>query len=198
MSGQINRGSELGEIIYSYAKNIDYKNYLEIGTWNGQGSTKCFIDGLLTRSDDYSFISIESSILFYQQAISYYSNTNILSNKIKILHGRIVNNEDLIETNISGYKKQWLQEDLQNYSTCKNIWSDINRKYDVVLLDGGEFSTFNEFNKLKNLTKILILDDTKEIKNKEVVMYLKNKSHEWNVLIESNIRNGYAIYERIF
>lgn len=40
MSGQINRGSQLGELIFNLVKNKDYKKFLEIGTWNGQGSTK--------------------------------------------------------------------------------------------------------------------------------------------------------------
>jgi hypothetical protein len=197
MSGQINRGSELGEIIYSYAKNVEYKSYLEIGTWNGQGSTKCFIDGLLTRDDNYSFLSLESSYVFYRQAIDYYG-ANQLPNNIQILHGKIIDNQDLINTEINDHRKKWLEEDLKNYSMCNNLWYLLNKMYDVVLLDGGEFSTFAEFIKLKDLTRILILDDTKEIKNSGVVKYLKNKDREWKTIIDSNCRNGYSVYERIF
>ena len=41
MAGQINRGTELGEMIYNLAQDTQYKNYVEIGTWNGEGSTQC-------------------------------------------------------------------------------------------------------------------------------------------------------------
>ncbi len=46
MAGQINMDSEFGKIIFEYARNTEYKSYLEIGTWNGEGSTNCFIQGL--------------------------------------------------------------------------------------------------------------------------------------------------------
>lgn len=194
MSGQINRGSVFGEIIYEYASNVKYKKFLEIGTWNGQGSTKCFIDGLLNRDDDYSFISIEASRNFYE--IACYHNSEFLSEKIKIFHGRITEIDELIHSDITGYKKQWLDDDIANYNTCPNIFDEIKQQYDVVLLDGGEFSTFAEFTKLKDLTTILMLDDIKELKNTAVVNSL-NSDGEWKIIIESDDRNGFAVYEKL-
>jgi hypothetical protein len=195
MSGQINRGSNLGEIIYNIASDTEYKKFLEIGTWNGQGSTKCFIDGLLTRNDDYSFISLESSKDFYEKAVRF--NQTFLNNKIKIIHGRIIDNEELIYREIQGHKKTWLDNDILNYKECKNVWNEINNLYDVLLLDGGEFSTYAEFQKLKDLISILILDDTNEIKNTKVLQYIKQNSDNWEIIKESQERNGYAIYKRI-
>lgn len=195
MSGQINRGSNLGEIIYNLASDTEYKKFLEIGTWNGQGSTKCFIDGLLTRNDDYSFISLESSKDFYEQAVRF--NQKFLNNKIKIIHGRIIDNEELIYREIQGHKKTWLDNDILNYNECKNVWNEINNLYDILLLDGGEFSTYSEFQKLKDLIGILILDDTNEIKNTKVLQYIKQNSDNWEIIKESQERNGYAVYKRI-
>lgn len=196
MSGQINRGSTLGEIIYNFALNKRYTKFLEIGTWNGEGSTRCFIDGLIGRDDDYSFISLETSKSFYEAAIKF--NKNYLSDKIQIIHGRIIDNEQLIHADIQGYKRSWLNEDVYNYNNCENVWSKINDSYDVLLLDGGEFSTYAEFQKLKNLISILILDDTNEIKNTKVVQHIKENLNEWKIIKESHERNGYGIYERIY
>lgn len=193
MSGQINRGSRFGEIIYSYASNPEYKNFLEIGTWNGQGSTRCFIDALLNRTDNYVFVSIEASENFYQQAYEF--NKNVLSDKIKILHGRIVEENELIHRNISDHRKGWLEEDINNYNECKNIWDEINNYYDVVLLDGGEFSTFSEFKKLKDKTKVFLLDDIREIKNTDVVAYLSSSS-EWEEVMSANERNGFSVFKK--
>lgn len=193
MSGQINRGSQFGEIIYNYASNPQYKKFLEIGTWNGQGSTRCFIDALLNRDDDYLFVSIEASENFYQQAYEF--NKNVLSDKIKILHGRIIEEEELIHRDICDHRKEWLTEDINNYNKCNNIWDNIDNYYDVVLLDGGEFSTFSEFTKLKDKTKVFLLDDIREIKNTDVVAYLSSSS-EWEEVMSANERNGFSVFKK--
>lgn len=190
MSGQINRGSQLGELIFNLAKNKNYKKFLEIGTWNGQGSTKCFIDALWERGDDYSFISIESNVDFYNQAKNFHKNN--LSPKIQIIHGTIIDDSDLIEPN-SVEEEQWLNNDLKDYKNCQNIWSHIQTKFDVVLLDGGEFSTYQEFLKLKELTKVFILDDTKMTKTRRVLKDLNNDI-KWILNSSSKDRNGFAVF----
>jgi|TARA_B100001094_G_C18177328_1_gene798655 hypothetical protein len=194
MSGQINRGSELGEIIYDYAKIKKYKSFLEIGTWNGEGSTRCFIDGLLTRNDEYSFISLETSKDFFDAATVF--NKKILNPKINIVYGRIIENEDLITDSPIDRHKQFLKEDRFDYSICPNVWKNIQRQFDVVLLDGGEFSTFAEYKKLEPFTKIFLLDDSKMLKNNLVVKSL-NENNNWKQIKNSNSRNGFAIYEKL-
>tara|TARA_Y100000385_G_scaffold154814_1_gene160537 strand:+ start:22891 stop:23484 length:594 start_codon:yes stop_codon:yes gene_type:complete len=194
MSGQINRGSELGEIIYDYAKIKKYKSFLEIGTWNGEGSTRCFIDGLLTRNDEYSFISLETSKDFFDAATVF--NKKILNPKINIVYGRIIENEDLITDSPIDRHKQFLKEDRFDYSICPNVWENIQRQFDVVLLDGGEFSTFAEYKKLEPFTKIFLLDDSKMLKNNLVVKSL-NENNNWKQIKNSNSRNGFAIYEKL-
>lgn len=193
MAGQINMDSEFGKIIFEYARNTECKSYLEIGTWNGEGSTNCFIQGLKERSDDYSFISLESCPDFHSQAVTF--NKDYINEKIKLLHGRIVEEEELINSNLSLVEKSWLTGDEKNYTTCKNVWGNIPHRYDVVLLDGGEFSTLAEFNKLKDSVSVLLLDDTNSLKNKEVVEAL-NSSEDWEVEFNSNNRNGFAVYKR--
>ncbi len=46
MPGQINNNTEFGQILYDLSCNKEYTSYVEIGTWDGQGSTKCIMDGL--------------------------------------------------------------------------------------------------------------------------------------------------------
>ncbi len=186
--------SEFGKIIFEYARNTEYKSYLEIGTWNGQGSTRCFINGLSERSDDYNFISLESCPNFHSQAVEF--NKNYISEKIKLLHGRIVEDEELIKTDLTMTELSWLFADRKNYTTCKNIWEEIPQNYDVVLLDGGEFSTLTEFKKLQNNISVLMLDDINCLKNKKAIKIL-DASSDWKAEIISNDRNGFAVYRRI-
>ena len=56
--GQISDGL-FSEIIRECAKDQSNKTFLEIGTWNGLGSTKQFVDMLKKRDDDYIFYSLE-------------------------------------------------------------------------------------------------------------------------------------------
>ena len=58
LTGQISNG-RFSEIIKKFAKNEDYKTFLEVGSWNGMGSTKQFTDELVLRLDDYVFYSLE-------------------------------------------------------------------------------------------------------------------------------------------
>lgn len=195
MAGQINLDSEMGQLIKSYAENQKYSSYLEIGAWNGEGSTTCFIQGLKNRDDDYSFISLEACPNFYSQAKKYCKQS--LSDKIQILHGRIVDDEELIKDSKEPQHSDFLKTDRNNYNTCVNVWGQIkNQNFDVVLLDGGEFSTWAEFKKLQPITMVFILDDCKMLKNKKVVEEL-NSSSQWRLVKSSNKRNGFAIYERV-
>jgi predicted O-methyltransferase YrrM len=47
--------------ICAFAKNTQLKTFLEIGTWNGMGSTKTFLNAFNDRFNDnsYSFYSLE-------------------------------------------------------------------------------------------------------------------------------------------
>lgn len=193
MAGQINLGSELGNIILNYARDEKYISYLEVGTWNGQGSTRCFIEGLKDRDNECVFISLEACPNFYKEATNYCKE--FLNDRIQLVHGRIVENDELIDGN-KPIHERFLAGDLANYATCPNVWEDIkDRTFDVVLLDGGEFSTYAEFKKLEPLSKVLILDDSKMLKNQQVVKDL-NSNPKWRLVKSSNGRNGFAIYEK--
>tara|TARA_B100000929_G_C15479571_1_gene410728 strand:- start:146 stop:784 length:639 start_codon:yes stop_codon:yes gene_type:complete len=205
MPGQINRNSELGEIVYSLATNKQYKNYVEIGTWNGQGSTVCFWDGLSARDDDWLFFSFESDISFYEQAKVFFGEK--ANAQFNLVYGRIINTEDMMPLDSpivtahyenhdhQGIYNRFFKYDVKAYQECDNklkLLDGLN--IDVLLLDGGEFSTFAEFEVLKSRTKIIILDDTKELKTKGVHEYLLNNP-DWICKIESDDRNGFSIHE---
>ena len=100
MAGQINRGTFFGDQVYSLSLNKNFKNYVEVGTWNGEGSTKCFMDALLQRHDESVLYSLEANIEFYEQARRYWDpymfTVRSPTPKLHLLYGRIIEAEELV------------------------------------------------------------------------------------------------------
>jgi hypothetical protein len=204
--GQINRESSLGEIIYNLCLQEDVKNIVEIGTWNGMGSTKCIYDAVLDKKEEYLVYTLECNEEFYQKCLENYKNLPKLDNFNFIL-GTIVDPEENIDP-ISNFddkffniysretQKSWRNEDVENCKNVKNVIDIIPEKIDLLILDGGEFSGLSEFNKLKDRSIYFILDDTNVIKNYEVANLIRN-NNEFKVLHDSNERNGYLVAKKL-
>lgn len=197
--GQICNDS-FSKIISAYASNINYKTFLEIGTWNGLGSTTAFANGFKNRSDDYIFYSLECNKDKCEDAVKLHkSNQNI-----HILNEVIWNEEPedfyqiFPQCKTDKMYKKWNDIDIINMKQC-NLFldrKDIPDTFDIILLDGGEFTTYYEFQLLKNRCKVLMLDDTNTDKCKLIVdEIIADKS--WKIVCRDNVRNGFLIAERV-
>ena len=62
--GLIRRGDESGKLIEKVIIENSLTNILDIGTWNGLGSTKTLIEVLQENFEKYSLISIETDKYF--------------------------------------------------------------------------------------------------------------------------------------
>lgn len=210
MAGQINRGSSAGEAIYTLSSDKNNMVFVETGTWNGQGSTKCFMDALFQRNDDSVLYSIESHKDFYDKARQYWDPITAMYKieKLKLVLGRIIEPsevmtlEDIEKSEVQLDHpdwKDWLINDMKQYNLadCKNICDDLPEKIDVLLLDGGEFSSYAEYLRLKDRTKIILLDDSNVLKNYKVKKELLS-SDKWLLLLDySHERNGFIGFQRI-
>jgi hypothetical protein len=203
MIGQINRGTKTGDFIYNLCLQDDVLFVLEIGTWNGMGSTKCIGDAILSRNDASYFLTIESSRTMYETAKTLWANCN-LQNKINFIHGKIIEKQELIPieeirscSNYTPDWDRWYEEDLKNMEACKNIIDQIPDKIDLLLLDGGEFSTFSEFKKLHHRSKYILCDDTNTLKCNEIVkILLADKNFELIFNNQNDGRNGFMAFKR--
>jgi hypothetical protein len=198
--GQINMNSYFGKYIYDYAKNDNYTTFLEIGTWNGLGSTKCFIEGFRNRSTEYKFYSLECNEEKYTFAKNLYKHINNVHILNEVLLNDMPNDiyeifPELLENPTFKY---WNDIDFENMKNKKLFLerNDVPKFYDIILLDGGEFTTYYEFKKLEDKCKFLLLDDTNVSKCKKIVDEIKLNIN-WKLVIESNERNGFAIFERV-
>jgi hypothetical protein len=199
MRGQINDGEFFNDIC-KYASNTNYKTFLEIGTWNGLGSTRAFVNGFNTRTDDYIFYSLECNTDKSRDAFNLYKGNSKLNILNEVIWNELPDNFYSIfpQCLTNNTYKYWNEIDITNMKKC-NLFldrTDLPVIFDVVLLDGGEFTTYHEFQALKNKCKILMLDDINTDKCKLIVNELNSES-SWNIIKRSNSRNGYLIAEKV-
>jgi predicted O-methyltransferase YrrM len=196
IKGQILEESTFGKKISEVIKEYKPSNIVEIGTWKGLGSTLCIIKAIIENGlNNANFISIESNFDFHKEAIS---NLQEFINYVKLLHGRLIGIDEVVsfcKERKSNVNNNWLVEDLYNMSTNNNIFNQIPNEIDFLLLDGGEYSTYLEWKKLKGRTSIVALDDVVEMKTREINKELDNDPG-YEQIILSNDRNGFAIYRK--
>lgn len=197
MQGQINRGSKLGEYIFEFSKKIDINTIVDIGTWNGMGSTKCILDGVMSSNPLKQVISIECNKMRFEEAKI---NLGFLPPNFKLVHGTIVSAENLypiLEKLKSETEKTWLKEDIFWIKNTSNILHILPDKIDLLIIDGGEFSAEIEFLKLWKRSRFIVLDDTnktksnKNYKNREFIL---SHPEKFEIIIDDlKNRNGFLI-----
>jgi hypothetical protein len=190
------------DAIRLHSRNPENKTFLEIGTWNGLGSTKQFVDELVRRTDEYVFYSLECQIEKSNYAAELYKKYD----RIHILNEVLFNTtpdgfyETFPQCKSSALFKRWNDVDISNMSRCSIFTDrpDLPDIFDVVLLDGGEFTTYFEFLLLRDRCKILMLDDIVADKCKLIVSEIESNPAEWTILEKNtSVRNGFMVCRRI-
>ena len=184
--GQIKIDTPPGKLLYNFIEKNDIKNVLEIGTWNGLGSTIVLYDALKGKGGKFSITSLETDKIAYKNAKKNLKNRK----EINLLLGRITEiNEmpepssiDFIKHNLNPENIEWFYQDLRRYKKTKNVFELLDTDYDLILFDGGEFSTFAEFEKLYQRTKYFCLDDIDTYKQFEVMKYIDKNSKNFRLI----------------
>ena len=143
------------------------RTLVEIGTWNGLGSTLCILQGIQGK-DFISFHSLECNKEKLEQA-----RVNLkdhLNENIQLLWGTILPKHtfdiDVIERlfptiNTSDELRHYMQVDISNCLVAPNVLDRLPQDIDFLLLDGGDFTTLQEFQLLlPRCTAYIALDDT--------------------------------------
>lgn len=206
MTGQITRNSKLGQIIYETVSSINnYSTIIDIGMWNGLGTTKCVLDAIIDKKkNNINFLSIEINHTKFLEA---QKNLSKYINYVNMLYGRITELEELISLDdyddsfftlySRDLQQQWFKQTIIEHNTTPYIYSKIPDKIDILILDGGEYSTYGEFKKLFNKSKIIILDDTTTIKNYKSANDLR-KNQEYEIIHDiTNDRKGFMVAKKL-
>lgn len=194
-TGQVTETSDIGRLIYALCALSTTRRIVEIGTWNGLGSTRIMCRAAATRpKNSVEIISVEANENLHRQAaknLKKFRKMEILT----LLYGSVVTESQLLSSNLSPTEELWLSSDRRDIAAAPNLKSKIPSEIDLLLLDGGEFSTYAEYQTLKPLvTSFILLDDTNTRKCQRIIEELAND--DFCLIWKSNERNGTALLSR--
>ena len=198
-TGQITPYNLVGQTIIKYVKQNDLKNIVEIGTWNGLGSTRCFLLAL-EGNNTTNFFTLETNEEKLQ--IAKKNLISLISKNCNFLWGSILKSSDIQNTEQifpelirNSEFRRWNSLDIQNINLSPNVLDKIPDTIDFLLLDGGEFTTYYEFLILfPRCTKFIALDDVNVSKCREIRRILK-LDPKWKEIYHINERNGFSLFQ---
>lgn len=193
IQGQITETSERGRLLQEVIKKNKFKTILEIGTWKGMGST---LSVLKSMDSETNFITLESNHEFH---LITKNNLKDFEGRLEIIYGRIIEIDEvhnfIKDYELSPEQKGWLKNDIDNFSNCPNVLDKIPNEIDFLILDGGEFSTYPEWLKLKSRSKFIALDDINVLKTKRIFEELSSDTN-YELLNITNEGNGFCLFMR--
>jgi hypothetical protein len=194
--GQVTKSSKIGSWITFLSSLPGTNTILDVGTWSGAGTTLRVAEGVKARGGDISKVSvigIELNKKFAAMAKRKLRKYPF----IQIIQGTLVGTNALDKESLSDGEKVWLENDVRLMDEASIVLDAVPLSLDLVILDGGEFSTYQEFLALKpRFARWVVLDDVRTRKNRRVLGELKNDPN-FMLVAEENERNGTAIFIKI-
>jgi hypothetical protein len=188
--GQINPRDEVGRWIKLISSLENVKSIVEVGTWNGKGSSQCIAEGVLEReTPNCHVIGFEVNPEMFKKAQKNLSKFDFF----EVVFGSVVTGAELDQSNLSDRESEWFNQDFEWIRDAPLVTNNVPEAIDLLILDGGEFSTYAEFKLFeKKLTGWLVLDDTRTRKCSKILEELKLNS-DYLIVHISQERNGTAI-----
>jgi hypothetical protein len=189
MIGQLHSDTPVGNFLHHIAKTPEYKTFLEIGTWNGQGSTLCIGSALAAREDPTVFVSLEADKGRRNAAADFWTTQDHGNMKLDLLWGKVSNyilpKEYVINHPKFSNEVQYYDMELHQAHECPLLDSELPDEIDVVLLDGGGFWSVGDYNAIIKKypgVKMIICDDIDHIKNELVYEHLTQADSPWQII----------------
>ena len=164
-----------------YLKNIllnEETNSLEFGTWNGLGSTKILMD----YSDMSDSIEINPFIngIAKKNLLPIKKGHRLFTGRIIKLNETKINLKDSFLSYEFNKKRSiidmWFGHLIHLIFTCESdyILNYLEENYDLLLIDGGGLTTYDEFLIIyPRIQKYILIDDIDGIKGKKILEHLK-------------------------
>ncbi|BAT55078.1 Glycosyl transferase, group 1 [Nostoc sp. NIES-3756] len=192
----------------------EIKTILEIGSSSGEGSTQAFFTGIRQNLHKPILFCMEVSKVRFNELNNKYKNEDFVKvyNTSSVPIESFADKQEVIDfynttnNNLKLYPLErildWLKQDIDYVQELGYSGNGINRikqengidYFDLVLIDGSEFTGTAELNEIYG-AKYILLDDINTFKNyNNFYKLLKDKNY---ILIECNhkVRNGYAVFK---
>jgi hypothetical protein len=210
------KNDELYKLIEILASEIaESQHILEIGSSSGGGSTEAFVKGISKNLSKPTLYCMEVSQVRFQnlteayQKYAFVKTYNVSSVPIDEFPS-VKDVIDFYQSNETGLNKydlseiiRWLRQDIdyiKESSVPENGIQIIKNEndieyFDLVLIDGSEFTGNSELNEVYG-ARIIILDDANSYKNYVAHNRLVNDPNYELVRKNFSLRNGYSIFKR--
>ncbi|QSV54662.1 MAG: FkbM family methyltransferase [Dolichospermum sp. UKL201] len=209
------KNDEFYTAIHRIAREEDIQTVLEIGSSSGEGSTEAFVIGLRENPNKPILFCMEISKPRFAELQNRYKNElfvkcyNFSSVSLESFpeQQEVINFYQSNRTNLNLYPLEqvlnWLQQDIEYVKNSGVADAGINKikqennieDFDVVLIDGSEFTGVAELNEVYG-AKFICLDDITTFKNNINHHKLLNDSSYILVSQNTSIRNGYSIFKK--
>jgi len=209
------RGDEFAARIAEIARNPRVRTILEVGSAAGEGSTEAFVAGIERNPSRPTLFCLEARRDRFEALAARYADRPF----VRPYHASSVGRSgfasaehvrsfyEITPTALNRYPLErvlgWLQEDLRTLAEL-DVEEDgielIRRehgidRFDVVLLDGSEFTAAAELD-LVHGARYVLLDDINSFKNHLNCQRLLADPAYSLLAGNAKLRNGYAIFER--
>ena len=207
MKGQLHPGTEFGMCLRELATDKRSKTFLEIGNWNGQGSTLSIMQGLMSRSDATTFVSLEANKDRYDVSVDFWKDIDTLNASLDLRYGKL--SDDIYDFEYVRSHKRFIPDmerwyDLEVDQVKQAPVIDVGVEcIDFVLFDGGEFCTVGDWTfVMENFSpRIVALDDINSFKTCDIYEELCASS-EWKLVFTGGHHDKvdkytWAVFERV-
>ncbi|MGH1395934.1 MAG: class I SAM-dependent methyltransferase [Trichormus sp.] len=209
------KNDEFYAAIQRIAREEDIKTVLEIGSSSGEGSTEAFVTGMRQNPNKPVLFCMEISKVRVTELIKKYEDECFVKiyNLSSVALESFANEQDVIDfyknpaKNSKFYPLEpvpnWLQQEIEylndsglSENGIKKIKYEHNIDvFDVVLIDGSEFTGEAELNEVYG-SKYILLDDINTFKNYNNFNRLIKDYNYTLIRCNDKVRNGYAIFKQ--
>ena len=210
------KNDEFYAAIQKICREEGIETVLEIGSSSGGGSTEAFVTGLRENHNNPKLFCMEVSKARFAELKKRYESEHFVNcyNVSSISLEKFPKKEEVInfyhniQNNLRAYPLEqvlgWLEQDIE-YVRNSGVAGDGIQKikqensvefFDLVLIDGSEFTGNAELDEVYG-AKYILLDDIETFKNYHNHLKLIS-DYSYELLIQSSsVRNGFSIFRRI-
>lgn len=188
--GQITMEQGFGQLLSGLASEAEV--IVEFGTHDATGSTLCLYAGMSRSSQHLYTVDIDRDLQL-KNADRFQPGV------VTFIHGTIVKPEEFMPfEHPNPESRQYYEPERDANARAPYVLDRIPEKIDLLLLDGGEWTSYVEFMKLWDRCKVIALDDANAHKsNKNFRSFNELRANHWEIIGADPFgRNGWAVFRR--